>query len=129
MKGDTRRVEGRNGTDTMAKREIAGNTYLVIVVTMDSDTHSHTVIAYADKVNGHDLGFPDNTMGYVIRNSDWDELVHGKVKHSEELALVISKVVNQAVGKLTGHLEDTKSQEDAVLGALEANAEVHEGDE
>jgi len=31
MKGTTRRVEGRNGTDTMAKREIGNNTYLVIV--------------------------------------------------------------------------------------------------
>jgi len=128
MKGTTRRVEGRNGTDTMAKREIGNNTYLVIVLTRDDDNISHQIIVYADKVNGEDYGFPEDTMGYTLRQSDWDELVYAKVKHGKELAPVISKAVNQAVNKLTGHLEDTKSQEDAVLGALEANANVHEED-
>lgn len=129
MKGETRRVEGRDGTDTMAKREIAGNTYLVIVATKESDNISHQILVYADKVKGEDHGFPSDTMGYTLRSTDYDQLIYAKVKHDESLAPVISKAVNQAVGKLTDTLEQTKSQEDAVLGALEANANIHEDDE
>jgi len=113
----------------MAKREIGDNTYLVIIATNDGDNISHKVIVYGDTVSGEDHGFPEDTMGYTLRNTDWDQLVYADVKNSEKLAPVVSKAVNQAVGKLTGHLEDTKSQEDAVLGALEANADVHESED
>jgi len=129
MKGETRRVDGYKGTDTMAKREIGGNTYLVIVTQRNDDDISHEVAVYADKVNGDDHGFPEDTIPYTIDRTGWDKFVSGTVKHDEELAKVISMAVNQAVNKLTGHLEDTKSQEDAVLGALEANAAVHENEE
>lgn len=129
MKGETRRVKGRNGTDTIAKREIAGNTYIVVVAPIDDTRYSHTIIVWADKVDGADNGMPSKSRAYKVKDKGYDELAATKVRKDKELAPVISKTVNKAVGKLTNTLEDTKSQEDAVLGALEANAEVHEGDE
>lgn len=127
MRGDVERIDGSYGTDTMAKREIAGNTYLVVVKPRpDENGESHHVAVLADTVNGDDHGFPHSTDNFVLRNSGYDSLVSGGVMEGEKLAPVISKAVNKAVGMLTDKLEETKSNEDAVLGALEANAEVHE---
>lgn len=129
MKGETRRFKGRHGTDTIAKREIAGNTYIVVVAPIGETRYSHAVVVYADKINGDDHGFPESAMTHKVRNKGYKALTQNKVRKDKELSPVIAKTVNEAVSELTGYLEDTKSQEEAVLGALEANAEAHEGDE
>jgi hypothetical protein len=127
MKGEVRREDGRWGTDTMAKREIGENTYVVLVQPLNDERNaSHVVSVLADTVNGEDLGFPNGLRKYEIRDSGYETLVSGTVAENEKLAAMISKGVNKAVGILTDKLEETKSNEDAVLGALEANAEVHD---
>lgn len=112
----------------MAKRDIGGNTYLVIVIPSDDVGYSHHVTVHGDKKHGKDKGFPDGTYGYEVRDK-YDYLTGTKVRDNKELAPVVAKAVNAAIGELTGHLEQTKSKEDAVLGALEANADAHESDE
>ncbi len=127
MKGEVKRY-GSDGQHILAKRDINDNTYIVAIVPTDDHGYSHHVAVFADKKHGNDHGFPDGTSNYRIRKANYDSLTGSKVRNDMELAPAISKAVNQAVNKLTGHLEDIKSQEDAVLGALEANANVHEED-
>lgn len=124
MKGEVRRF-GRSGDRLVAKREINGNTYFVTVVPVDKPRISHYVSVYANKKDGRNHGFPDGTAPYQLRDN-YEYLAGGDVHVTNELAPVISKYVNSAISELTGHLESTKSKEDAVLGALEANHEVHD---
>jgi hypothetical protein len=95
MKGEVRREDGRWGTDTMAKREIGENTYVVLVQPLNDERNaSHVVSVLADTVNGEDLGFPNGLRKYEIRDSGYETLVSGTVAENEKLAAMISKGVN-----------------------------------
>lgn len=125
MKGETKRYEQRRGTATAAKREIAGNTYIVIIYPPKDGTQSTYI--YADTTHGDDHGFPKSLNGM------WDKPyknIHAtELQPSKKQAPQLAKAVNKAVQTLSSRLEQTASTEDAVLGALEANADAHEQDE
>jgi len=125
MKGETKRYDMRRGTATAAKREIAGNTYIVTIFPVKNGEQQ--VIVYADKTHGDDHGFFRSLTGAMEK--PYDQIVRTKIDPNKEQAPQLAKIVNRAVGTLSGHLEKTASTEDAVLGALEANADAHESDE
>lgn len=124
--GEIKRSKGMHGTDTIAKREIGGNTYIIIVAPMDDHLVDYRVATYADKVSGEDFGIPESAAGYKVRNYGYDLLVSDDVMYNENLARKSSKILNKAISELTEELESMKSQEDAVIGALDANEEVHD---
>lgn len=125
MKGDTKRYEKRRGTATAAKRQIAGNTYLVIIYPVKDGTQS--VYIYGDTTHGDDHGFPSSLNG--MWDAPYKRIHSGELNPNKKQAPQLAKLVNKAVQTLSSHLEQTASTEDAVLGALEANADAHEEDE
>jgi hypothetical protein len=125
MKGKTKRYDMRRGTATAAKREIAGNTYIVTVYPVRDG--EQRVIVYADKTHGDDHGFFKSITGRM--DKPYGQIVRTKIDPNKEQAPQLAKIVNEAVNALSGHLENTSSTEDAVLGALEANADARESEE
>lgn len=125
MKGEVKRYEwgGSARPITAAKRDICGNTYLVQIRPVDDDAfYSHNIYIFGDVTHGEDHGFEKTPR----RNSEYDLLVKEKVRHEDDLSGEVSKAVDDAVRKMTSYLEHASSQEDAALGALEANAEYYE---
>lgn len=119
MKGETKRYDSYRGTIIAAKREILGKTYLVVVYPERGG--SQTIMVYADTVHGNDLGFPDDMNGGI----DWERIVKTE-RDDEPRSAAVATAVSDAVSTLESHINNSKDTEEQVLGALEANAEVHE---
>lgn len=123
MKGETRRYESKNGTIVAAKREMLDKTYIVSVY--PENRGQRVVIVYADEMTGEDHGWP-NDDNFGTMNADYDKVVYRKFPADADKSVEVAKIINEAVRKLEATIESDNSTEDAVLGALEANAEVHE---
>lgn len=123
MKGDVIRYESRHGTTTEGKRDIGGDTYVVRVIPLDDARYSHIIVVSADSITGEDHGhIESNGETY----NDYSRITSRKIRHGSDLAKEVSKAVNKAVKHVNNKMETISSNEDAVLGALEANAEVHD---
>jgi hypothetical protein len=125
MRGEVKRYDLNRGTATAGKRTVAGNTYVVVI--FPERDGENRVIVYADKTHGKDHGFFESLTG--AKDKPYDEIVRTRINANKEQAPQLAKIINRAVNTLSDHLEETASTEDAVLGALEANADAHESDE
>lgn len=121
------RFEYGDSDGIITKREIDGNTYVVVLYQhTESIAYDKLVLVLGDERTGEDHGFSDhpNTLP-----SEYTTLV--RYEFSLDSDRPVEAHVSEAINEAVCIVEDKKSEEqqlaDAVNAAVEANKEVHEG--
>lgn len=118
---ETRKYQSTHGTAIATKREINGNTYLVVLFP-EKSSGERLVIVYANTIDGRDDGWPLDLYGMM--KPDYDSIIryrfHGEVDKG------VATAVNRAVDYIESRMESVENDEEKVLSALDANQEVHE---
>lgn len=126
---DTNYVTFHGQEIVISKRDINGNTYVVVVY---PERRKQEVAVYADD-DGADHGLPDVPAHIGSHHNYPYQELHRETQFnpritsaSEPLETFVSQTVNAAVCKFEDKLEDQTDLETKVAAALEANKEVHE---
>jgi len=118
--------EHSSGDGNIAKRQINGNTYVVVLFRGSSNPHiNYLIIVFSSPKTGEDDGLPKHLA--KMYKYEYEEVVRKEVGTytKESLETCISQSVNEAVCIVEDKQAEEQLFADKIQAALDANKEIH----